>query len=347
MDLVVRPADLTNDCEQIVDLQRQYLTPRADLKRFHWLYQHNPFGQPQVWVSEESKTCAIIGAAAAFPRSLYIGLKKQLGWVLGDFCISEQYRSLGPAIQLQRACLEGLGHEGGVVWYDFPSTHMLAIYKRLKVSQSKQMIRFVKPLKIDRKLRSVVKSTFLQRCLNPLGNLALRVSDRRVNNPPGLTFQQHAGECGLEFTELSDAIGGIHGNCLERTAAYLNWRYGQNPLAPCVMVTARREGTLKGYAVIAETEADAMILDIFGVQDRDVMVGLLDHLVARARSSLAETIVVSIVEDHPWIPFLQSVGFKPREASPIIIAGLPVESEHKTNENQQMSLLLMQGDRDS
>ncbi|WP_454065097.1 hypothetical protein [Candidatus Nitrospira salsa] len=347
MDLVVRHADLTNDCEQIVDLQRQYLTAHSNLQRFHWLYRNNPFGQPRVWVTEESKSCAIVGAAAAFPRSLYIGLKKKVGWVLGDFCISEQYRSLGPAIQLQRACLEGLGSEGSAIWYDFPSSHMLAIYKRLKVVQSQKMIRFVKPLKVDRKVRSVVKSSFFQRCLNIVGNLTLQVSDRRVKPPAGLTFQQHVGECGPEFTELSEFIGGSHGNCLERTAAYLNWRYCHNPLDCCVLVTARQEGALKGYAVFTETGADAYVLDVFGVQNRDVMVGLLDHIVGRVRSGPCETVVVSIVDNHPWIHFLQSVGFKPREASPIIISGLPIESEYKTDENQHRSLLLMQGDRDS
>ncbi|GJL54372.1 MAG: hypothetical protein NPIRA02_15040 [Nitrospirales bacterium] len=349
MDLVVRPADLTDDCEQIVALQRQYLSPRADLTRFHWLYQRNPFGQPQVWVTEESTTGAIIGVAAAFPRSLYIGSQKKVGWVLGDFCISEEYRSLGPAIQLQKACLDGLGVRGEVIWYDFPSTHMLAIYRRLKVSQSKQMIRFVKPLKVDRKMRAVVKSTLLQRSLSPLGNLALRIRDRRVASSPGLTIQQHTGDCGAEFTELADAIGGAHGHCLERTAAYLNWRYRQNPFERCIVITARREGNLKGYAVFTETETeeDVRILDVFGVEERDVMISLLEHIVERGRSGRSETVVVSIAEDHPWIPFLQSVGFKPREASPIIIAGLPVDSEHKTNDNQQRSLLLMQGDRDS
>ncbi|GJL65560.1 MAG: hypothetical protein NPIRA05_05310 [Nitrospirales bacterium] len=347
MDLVVRHADLTKDGEQLVDLQRRYLTARSNLQRFHWLYRNNPFGQPRVWVTEESKSCAIVGAAAAFPRSLYIGLQKKIGWVLGDFCISEQYRSLGPAIQLQRACLEGLGLKGNAIWYDFPSSHMLAIYKRLKVMQSRQMIRFVKPLKVDRKVRSFVKSSIIQRCLNRMGNLVLRVSDRRGKTPPGLTLQQHVGECGPEFTELSDAIGGSYGNCLERTAAYLNWRYCHNPLDCCVLITARKEGKLKGYAVFTETEADAYVLDVFGVQESEVIVGLLDHIVGRIRLGPCETVVVSIVDNHPWIPFLQSVGFKPREASPIIMTGLPIESECKTNENQHRSLLLMQGDRDS
>ena len=345
MDVVVRRADLSRDCDQIIDLQERYLTARSELGRFEWLYKKNPFGPPRVWVAQESKTCAIIGAAAAFPRSLYIGLKREIGWVLGDFCISEQYRSLGPAIQLQRACLEGLGPNTNTIWYDFPSAKMLAIYKRLKATPSGQMIRFVKPLRVDRKVRTWVKSGLLQRCLTEVGNMALNLGSRRVKAPAGLTFHCHEGECGHEFTELSEKIGGSNGNCLERTAAYLNWRYCQNPLYHCELVMARREHELKGYAVFTETGSDATILDLFGVQDENVILGLLDDIVGRVRSPGRETVVVYMVEEHPWIPFLQFLGFQARDTAPIIISGLGAEAEEEAHGDPP--LLLMQGDRDS
>ena len=117
------------------------------MDRFDWLYVKNPFAEPSVFVAHDSKSSEIIGTAAAFPRSLYIGKQKTMGWVLGDFCMSEHYRSLGPAIQLQKACLEGLGPRESAIWYDFPSKSMLAIYKRLKAPAPKKMIRFVKVLK--------------------------------------------------------------------------------------------------------------------------------------------------------------------------------------------------------
>ncbi len=347
MDVVVRHADLVVDRDQMVDLQKRYLTARSDIGRFEWLYKKNPFGPPRVWVAQESRTCAIIGMAAAFPRSLYIGMKREIGWVLGDFCISEQYRSLGPAIQLQRACLEGLVPNMNTIWYDFPSATMLAIYKRLNATPSHQMIRFVKPLKVDRKVRIWVKSGFLQRCLNVVGNMALNLGNRRVKAPAGLTFHSHEGECGHEFTELSEKIGGSNGNCLERTAAYLNWRYCQNPLYHCVLVTARREDKLKGYVVLTETGSEATILDLFGVHDKDVLLGLLDDIVSRVRSRGCETVDVSIIESHPWIPSFRSVGFRSREASPVIFAGFHVEPKTKTKGAHQATFLLMQGDRDS
>ncbi|MGB0909847.1 MAG: hypothetical protein ACPGYT_05750 [Nitrospirales bacterium] len=347
MGVVVRQADLNADRDQIIELQKKYLTNQSGIQRFDWLYKKNPFGLPHVWVAQDSSTSTVIGAAAAFPRSLYIGLQKKIGWVLGDFCISEEYRSLGPAIQLQRACLEGVNIEGNTIWYDFPSEKMLAIYKRLKISSPGKMIRFVKPLKVDRKVRAWVNSPLLQRCINGIGNRILDVNNRRGKVSTGLTLDVHVGEYGYEFTELSEKVGDSVGNCLERTAAFLEWRYKQNPLGDYVMITARLDGELKGYAVFTETESDAILIDIFGFRNEPIIVGLLHDIVGRVRLNGCETLEASLVEGHPWIPFLQSVGFKPRETAPVIIAGVQNESVCSANSEPQASILLMQGDRDS
>lgn len=342
----MRRADLSRDCDHIIDLHKRFLAPGADRLRFEWLYKENPFGQAKVWVVEKSKTNVVVGTAAAFPRSLWNGLRKEIAWVLGDFCISEEYRSLGPAIQLQRKCLEGLREGENTIWYDFPSTKMLSIYKRLKFAESRGMTRFVKPLKVDRKVQSWLKAGFLQRCLSTLGNQVLKWTNRGVTVPADLKFSYHKGECGEEFTELAESIGGSIGNCLERTAAYLNWRYIHNPLYRCELVAARVDRKLKGYAVFTDTGSEATLIDLFGVHEKPVLLGLIDWVVNRVRARNGEKLNVPIVEGHPWIPFLQFLGFQARDTAPIIISGLGAEEEKNGNSGDGPPLLLMQGDRD-
>ncbi len=349
MDVVVRHADLSRDSDQIIDLHRKLLTSSADRKRFEWLYKRNPFGQARVWVIENSMSNAVIGTAAAFPRSLWNGLRREIGWVLGDFCISEDYRSLGPAIQLQRACLEGLGTGESIAWYDFPSASMLSIYKRLKFQNFQKMTRFVKPLRVDRKVRAMVKSDLLQKCLSRLGNQALRWTSKRgrVPVPEDLKFAYHKGECGEEFTQLAESIGGNHGNCLERTASYLNWRYIHNPLYRCELVAARMNDTLKGYVVFTDRGSEGTLIDLFGVHEKPVLVGLINCVVDMVRTRNWEILNVPIIEGHPWVPFLQVLGFQARETCPIIISGLSTEeNEGKVPCSNRPPLLLMQGDRD-
>ena len=345
MAYVVREADLLKDRHAIIDLHQKFLTPSADTTRFEWLYCQNPFGGPLVWVAEDTEHSALIGTAAAFPRSMWIGLTKKVGWVLGDFCISGQYRSLGPALQLQRKCLEGVRGTSSI-WYDFPSQHMLAIYKRLKILPSGKMIRFVKPLRVNRRVRSWVKGQIWQRGVSGLGNWALKWSTKKVKIKNGLTFHWQAGDYEEEFTQFSENVKGRLGNCLERTANYLNWRYGRNPLNCCELVSARFHGRLKGYVVLAETEGDPILLDLFSDDGQDTVLGLLCHVIDEMRNRGHEALVVSLVDGHIWTPFFRSLGFKSRDSVPIIVQNCLDVPNQIPPENGHVSLLLMQGDRD-
>ena len=347
MDLVVKRADLIRDRHAIVGLHKKFLAPHCDEKRFDWLYCQNPFGSPLVWIAQEIGSGEAVGTAAAFPRSLQVGSKKEFGWVLGDFCVSDAYRSLGPALQLQRKCLEGVGLGENSIWYDFPSRKMLAIYKRLKIFPSCNMVRFVKPLRIDRRVESWVKGGFLQKGLAELGNKVLNWTTKTVSVRKGLTFHSHGEERGSEFTETFEEIGEQLGNCLERTAAYVDWRYAQNPLYTCRLLTARLNDRLKGYIVYADIEGEAIILDLFGHKEQDIILGLIGQVIEKVRDRGSQSLSVSMVERHIWIPFFESFGFKPRDMDPVIIQNPMGENQRTNGEYDGASLLLMQGDRDA
>ena len=92
----------------------------------------------------------VIGVAAAFPRMMQFGSSTSRAWLLGDFCIAAEYRSMGPALTLQRACLNDLGKTGDLGWYDFPSSTMAALYSRLHFQRSEQLIRMAKLLRVER-----------------------------------------------------------------------------------------------------------------------------------------------------------------------------------------------------
>ncbi len=347
MAVFVRNADLFEDRPAIVDLHQKFLTSTSSEKRFEWLYCQNPYGLPKVWIAQDEESGEIVGTAAAFPRGLRIGSKKEVGWVLGDFCISDAYRSLGPALQLQRTCLEQVRSGTDSIWYDFPSHKMLAVYKRLKISSTRNMIRFVKPLRVNRRVQAIVKGEALQKGLSFLGNVALNLTAKRVHVKQGMIFSYHKEQCGDEFTALSDEMATTNMNCLERSATYLNWRYHQNPMYSSEFITARFMGVLKGYIVFSEMEGDALILDVFGSHEDDVMLGLIVNVLDRIRERGHESLSVSMVEGHNWIPFFVSLGFSPRDTDPVIIQTAQCGSTTTSYDCGSPSLLLMQGDRDA
>ena len=89
----------------IIDCLRRFLSSEADAARYDWLYLQSPHGPASAWIAVDEGSGETIGVASAFPRRAVLDGAEVLGWVLGDFCIHPEYRTLGPALQLNRACL--------------------------------------------------------------------------------------------------------------------------------------------------------------------------------------------------------------------------------------------------
>ena len=284
--------------------------------------------------------------AGAFPRRVYIGEREVTCWALGDFCIHEHHRSLGPALQLQRACLEGMHPEAIAFSYDFPSTSMLAVYKRLRIDPLGNICRFAKPLRVDRKIKEVVRVPLLVSLVKWGGNLVLALQDRGQRDTHGLAIVLHEGWCGEEFSVLARDLGGQYGVCVQRTAEYLNWRYMANPLVHCEVLTARHHGVLVAYAVFTQMGEDAMLMDLFGVRDLQVISTLVGSLIKLLRKRCVSTLSAPLLESHPWMVLFQRLGFRARETSPVVISA-PLGGSPQGSLLQGMDWFFMYGDRDS
>lgn len=266
MNIRIREGDVEADGERIANALKSYLTPRADQARFDWLYKRNPHGQVRVWLALNSGG-EIVGTAAAFPRRLYVGREERSGWVFGDFCVRDRYRSLGPALMLQRSLLQAVESGETPVGYDFPSLGMMAVYRRLGVTPAGWMIRLAKPLKVNRIVRQRIRPAALADTVSAFGNLLLTARNLRLKEDTSLTFELHERRCEEEFTCLAENLRDSYGPCVRRSADYLNWRYLENPYCNLRMITARRGGRLVGFAVFAQTDEAGVIVDLFGKND--------------------------------------------------------------------------------
>jgi Acetyltransferase (GNAT) domain len=345
MAIVVRSADLDLDRQTLIESHYQYLTKQSDDRRFDWLYKHNPYGPARVWIAFDEKTEMVIGTAAAFPRKMRVCGENLLGWILSDFCIREDFRSLGPALLLQRACLS-LVQEGEMPFcYDYPSSRMLAIYKRLGVPPFGAMVRFVKPLRIDRKVGEILGDGVLARVLSAGGNLALALRDRRRRIAKGYTILSHEGRFGDEFSRLFQRVASRYRVCGHRMATYLNWRYLDNPLRRYEVLTVRRDGELLVYAVFTHMDREAVLADVFGEGSPEIIEELLAAVAAILRQRRVVSINAPVLDSHPIIPVLQRVGFYPREQTPVVVCTRPNEPLAGVV-LQKKNWFLTHGDRD-
>ena len=347
MPIVVSHADLDADREVIVEALRRHLTPKANGQRYDWLYRRNPHGKARGWIARDTTSGTFVGVAAAFPRRLLLRGAPQLAWVLGDFCISEHYRSLGPAVQLQRALLAAVAEEPGLAgWYDFPSHSMAAVYKRLGVIEQASLVRMAQPLRVDRVLAHALGSTLLARWLAPIGNIWLAVGVQRKGIDASVSIEFHIGKFGDEFTSLAREASPSYDACIERSAEYLNWRFAENPLERYECLVAREAGRLTGYAIFTHNAEDAILVDLFGIKQESIFGRLLGFLAKHLQKRGAATISAPIVEGHPWRNVLQEAGYRVRETSPFVVCP-GTSSTAQVFKTPRGPWYLMHGDRDS
>jgi hypothetical protein len=318
VSIVIREGDLEADAEAIATALKLYLTPLADHARFDWLYKRNPHGQVRVWLAFEGNS-QLVGTAAAFPRRAYMAQEQKEAWVFGDFCVSDRYRSLGPAIALQRQLLQAASANRVFVSYDFPSPAMAAVYKRLKIEPASRMIRLAKMLRMDRKAPKWLRDGMLGGVLTSAGNAFLRVTSCRGSIDPTIETSLVKGKCGSEFDALADNETKKFGFCVQRSSDYLNWRYLENPYKAHEIMTATREGNLLAYVIFSQSGQDGELVDLFGVDDDSVIGRLINEVVELFRCRDAITVSAELIAAHPWRRVFKKFGFYPREDKPFVL----------------------------
>lgn len=346
MAIVVRQADITADRQILIDFLYQHLTKQSDDRRFDWLYRNNPYGTASAWLALDKGNGAVAGVAAAFPRLIQVQGEDLVCWNLGDFVIDSNFRSLGPALLLQRACLVPVLDGRVPFCYDYPSGRMMAIYKRLGIQETGRVVRFVKPLRVDRQVSTFVGESILSQGISAVGNSFLALTDRQPRLQRDYETTLHEDSFGDEFSKLDHRLAGRFAVCGHRTAEYLNWRYRNNPLCLYEIITVRQKGNLTAYAIFTRTGQDAVLAELFGEQEPKVVEVLLAAVVEVLRQRKTLTLSAPVLDSNPFIPFLKQAGFYPREHSPVVVctqAGGHLDGVV----NEGRNWFLTHGDRDS
>jgi len=346
MTIRVRRLQLQEDREVLIQFLFQHLSAHADERRFDWLYLANPSGRAQVWAAEDSQTGAMVGASAVFPRLLYENGRERMGFVLGDFCIHPGYRSLGPAVLLQRASIEEMSLAKQMIGYDLPSANMMAIQRRLGMSSRDRLARLAKPLRTDRRVAARIEMPSVAKGVSMIGNRVLKLRDQMRHSGAKEEITQQSGPCQEEFNALAAEVSGNYGVCVARTASYLNWRYLGHPFARFEMLIARRDGLLKNYLVMHQEGEDARIVDLFGIPDPTLLAGLILRAVELMRGHGAMTVSAPLLASHPWIPLFERLGFRERDSCPVIFYPRAPASQTEAADSGTR-WFLMDGDRDS
>lgn len=344
MSIDVSPANLDHDRTRIINALAKWLTPRSDERRYDWLYREGPYGPADVWLAVRREDGSVVGAAAAFPRRMYVGGSQMPACVYGDFFVASEQRSLGLALRLQRACLGHIETGHAAIAYDFPSASMMAIYQRLRTGSRNTMVRLAKPLRANRKVREILRFKPLVGVVSAAANAVLAMRNRVSQGRSHWEIVPLDGNCGEEFTTLASGIGSSRGNCVVRRADYLNWRYLSHPFCRYQILTARRRGRLEGYVAFCHQDDDGKIVDLFGIESEDMFASLLAEASRILRALGVTTLSMPILSGHSRIAGFERSGFRRRESCDVVLHARP---DSGATVAASSDWFLMDGDRDS
>ena len=312
MAVVIRQADLEADRGRLIEGLRQHLNPKTDARRFDWLYAGNPHGPARVWMAFDEDTGHLVGSSAILPRYFYLNGQRRLGCLFIDSWTHPDYRFLGPALKLQRACIEAARSGEFCVAYDYPRQSMMAVYQRLRMPAADHLVPRTRLLALDRFLGNRLPSPALARPLARLLNPLLRLAELPRPAPGTVEVSLATGRCGPDFDALAERTAPACGLQVARTADYLNWRFQDHFHLRHEFLLARRAGRLAGYLVLLDQPAAGQ-LDVSDLQaeaEPDVLAGLLARAAALGRTRGRSVLSVSLLESDTR---LQHMGLRPAE----------------------------------
>jgi len=321
MSLRVRPFRFDTDRKDLEELLQRNLPALRHSDRFEWLYKRNPDGPAWAWIIVDEAGQKVVGATALFPHSFWLGGKNTRCGQVGDFAIDLAYRSLGPALQLQRSTFEPVNKGELAFCYDCPPHDQgMSTFLRLGLSASASIYRHAKILKVDRLLENRMGRGIWTAAAAKVGNLGLQVLNIRSGGASGVEISLLTGPFGDEFDSLDSAIVDDRSVRASRTAAHLNWRFRQDPLHAFQVLVARRKGELLAYVVVALESASATVVDLFGKELAQVGVVLLDAAREICQNAGLQTMQAFVSESCGLQRLLKGAGFWKRELAARVVA---------------------------
>jgi len=319
MSVHVRPLNFAADNKELLRVLKRNLEDIPHELRLQWLYRDNPAGGAITWfLCDESGRA--VGVTSLFPRAVWLGRRVAVCGQVGDFGVEARFRSLGPAIMLQRATFEPVMRGELAFCYDCPPHEKgMAMFQRLGMRENCRMYWYAKLLRSERLLGPVFGQRG-GRLVARAANLVLRLASSFATASNGFECAVHTGDFGPEFSILDESVAGSGGIRNRRSAEDLNWRYRRNPLQQFEVLTARRSGELMAYAVFSVMNNDAFIFDLFGRELERSGLAVLHSLSKLLRPRPVQTVRALLAGNASFVPTFRNAGFVRRGAAARVVA---------------------------
>lgn len=290
------------------DCDRSSLFEQA---RSEWLYARNPEGAAEI-LGLRQRDSGWVGMVALIPRRLWSdGIARRAAYPC-DFYVHPKHRSLLPALALQRSA-RIRARETKSACYAIPNQNSLPIFRRLGADLILNRYRWVRPLQSRPFLarRNSGRLQGVSPCIDALG-LAYDHLSSMLSRDISAEWLTSIDD---RFDTLWSQTPKAGLNVGDRTAAYLRWRFMDEPGRRSLILGLfdRRTRRLLGYMVGSLSTCEFVIRDFLSVSRHGISVATLSHALIAIRETDASAVSVRITGQQVLYKALRAAGFWPRD----------------------------------
>jgi GNAT superfamily N-acetyltransferase len=288
---------------------------------FSWKYLKHPLSlNATTTASIDGK---VIGALGSIPKAFTVGGSRVIGAHELDMMVKKEYRNLGTFFSLFKFRLETAREKGIALSVGMNDRVLRTFAERFlgyrDVDTIPQFIRVLDPRRYAKDKYGSGKrgmlAFLLLSVLLPLIDLRVRlgalVAGRRYRMRKRELFDD-------SFDRLWERMRGVLDVAVERTSAYLNWRYVENPVRRYEILAAeRKDGSPAAFIVFAclpELQNCGVIVElVVAPGERGAAPLLLSRALSTMRSRGAATAVAWAFPDQRNVEALRAGGFTMEE----------------------------------
>ncbi len=319
MAVEIRPVSIKEDRAELIGILLRNFGPGQDT-RLDWRAVDNPVGPAWIWFAFDRGKRTVVGTVSVFPRRLFVDGKLVVCGQVGAFVVDTAYRSLGPAVLLQRKTFEPVDCGSIAFCYDCPPHDRgMSTFIRLGMRPSCEVTRYVLLLNADEFFRKRLGKGAWTTPLVTTANLLLAIRTRAGSSRNVEVSELHE-PFGEEFSDLDRRVTSLGVVRASRSAELLNWRYRQNPESRTGVLVARRSGELLGFLIFWTSDRGAYIVDLFGLQLDETGAALLDGAIDICKRKKLNSLHGYCSFQSELQGLFGSFGFRPRETDARVVA---------------------------
>ncbi len=263
----IRAVKLIEEIEQLTQLFALVFKVKDSAESWKWKCIQHPLSSyiPEMIVAMDGGK--IVGARPFMPNEFWLGYKKVIAAQHCYSMVHPAYRRQGIFNRMGRKSIDYLAEHDIVLSYGFPGP----MSRKGFLSQG---------------YRKLMDTEILFRFVNPLKKITSKPGNRYCDTNIGDFQIEFSGKYNAELSAL-DSFRNPNIIDLVRSEANLRWRFDECPHKNYSYILAKKEGSLKGYAVLSKQR-----------QHSGLMAGIIvDYLVADNNAACFESLVTGAMQE--------------------------------------------------